>query len=103
VGLTVNKEGMIRQGLDTAQGNEKPREPLKPGARGLFETIDRLAQFTNIIGMSSIFKANRLFHIEGLVQLPMKEGIGDVQLPECPMMNSSQCKNSAHDRKFDHR
>lgn len=72
---------------------EKAFEYSEPNPRRLFETIESLMKFTNIIGASRINEALWLFHIDNFTEISMKECIIDVKLTKCPVLGESNSEN----------
>jgi hypothetical protein len=68
---------------------EEATKPLKPGTRGLFETINGLMEVTNMCGIRFVMKARRLLHINLFRKNAMKEGIFDIELANSPLMSKS--------------
>ena len=75
---------------------------MVPCSRGLFESVDGFAKFTDVIGMIPINEAQRLGHIDIFSESALKKGIVDVKLSNSPMTPKSKAEYRANYRGFNH-
>jgi hypothetical protein len=97
----VNEQSGIMITGREARGSHDRGEPLEPGTRGLFKTIERAAKSAD----HTI--RNRVpwgwLHINLLTQLTIEKGVLNVKLRHRPMTNRSDSKESADSGHVGHR
>ncbi|KAK1609953.1 hypothetical protein QYE76_033626 [Lolium multiflorum] len=76
-------------------------EALKPGTRGLFETIERTSKTTNHPIGNRI--PRRRLHVNLLTQLAIKKSVLNIKLGHRPASNRSNIKKGTHSGHMSHR
>ncbi|KAJ0566039.1 hypothetical protein HanIR_Chr06g0269371 [Helianthus annuus] len=82
--MLVNKQGVVQFALRKSLLYNKVSEPLIPSARSLLKTVKRLFQTTHMISIVAVTKSHWLIHENCLLQVPIKEGICNIQLVNRP-------------------
>jgi hypothetical protein len=84
-----------------ARGSHDRGEPLEPGTRGLFKTIERAAKSADHTIRSIV--PRWWLHINLLTQLTIEKSVLNVKLRHRPMTNRSHSKESANSGHVGHR
>ena len=78
--MFLNKQRRIKETGSEAMENEKILKPMKPGSRGLFETVESTVETTQMMRLRGIPIAQWLLHEDLLSEKTVKKGIVHVQL-----------------------
>jgi hypothetical protein len=76
---------------------------LKPSTRGLFESVERFKEATNICGMLRIDEAGRLLTIDHLIEISMEESVFDIELVNRPVVGEGEGEDNADGGRFNDR
>jgi hypothetical protein len=91
-GWSMRKKNKIMPTSNKSSSNDNQGESLKPSMRGLFETIERIVETTNMALKNKVGK--RFMQVDLHMQLTVKKSILHVKLRDGPLMNRSHHNKS---------
>src|SRR3990170_220329 len=97
----VNEQGGIMITGRETRGSHDRGEPLEPGTRGLFKTIERAAKTADHTIRNKV--PRWWLHVNLLTQLTIEKSILNVKLRDRPVTNRSHSKESADSGHVGHR
>jgi hypothetical protein len=98
---SVNKQRRIMNARGEISSSHHRGEPLKPGTRGLFQTIKRVPKTVDHPIRNRI--PRRRLHINLLMQLTIEKGVLNIKLRHRSVANGGDSKKSAHSDHMSHR
>jgi hypothetical protein len=98
-----DEERCIRLGAGEAEGGDKSREPMIPGARGLLQPVERPVEAAHMTGAGRVNEPGGLMTKDHLGELPMEEGILHIKLTNLPVGGEGDGENSPDGGGFYHR
>ncbi|KAK1648280.1 hypothetical protein QYE76_066085 [Lolium multiflorum] len=98
---SVNEKCWIMKTRRETSSSHHRGKALKPGTRGLFETIERTSKTTNHPIGNRI--PRRRLHVNLLTQLAIKKSILNIKLGDRPAANRSNSKKGTHSSHMSHR
>ena len=91
--MSVHKHRYVHLTADKTIRRKETVEFMKPHSRSLFQPINNLFEFANMMWIVRMDKAWRLFYIDFLCLNAMKKNIFDIQLSNSPPKSYSKRKN----------